>query len=113
MELKCGKGNLSDSKFLNEFPGEHYKILSSIVKVTNAKEVVEIGTYTGLGTLSIKEGLNSDGKITTYDLIGWDKLGFESHFRDEDFKDGSIKQILGDLSENNFFDKNIEGFLKI
>ena len=108
LELKCGKRNLSDSKFLNEFPGEHYKILSSIVNVANAKEVVEIGTYTGLGTLSIKEGFNSHGKITTYDLIGWNKLGFESHFTDEDFKDGSIKQILGDLSENNFFDKNIE-----
>ena len=108
LELKCGKKNLSDSKFLNEFPGEHYKILSSIVKVTNAKNIVEIGTYTGLGTLSIKESLNSNGKITTYDLIGWDELGFESHFIDEDFKDGSIKQILGDLSENHFFDKNIE-----
>ena len=112
LELKCGKRNLSDSKFLNEYPGEHYKILSSIVKVTNAKEVVEIGTYTGLGTLSIKEGLNSQGKITTYDIIGWDKLGLESHFRDEDFKDGSIKQILGDLSENYFFDKNIEALNK-
>ena len=108
LELKCGKKNLSDSKFLNEFPGEHYKILSSIVKVTNAKEVVEIGTYTGLGTLCIKEGLNPLGKITTYDLISWDKLGIESHFTDDDFKDGSIKQILGDLSENNFFEENIE-----
>jgi len=108
LELKCGKKNLSDSKFLNEFPGEHYKILSSIVKATNAKEVVEIGTYTGLGTLSIKEGLNPLGKITTYDLISWDKLGFESHFTKDDFKDGSIKQILGDLSENSFFEENLE-----
>ena len=108
IELKCGKRNLGDSKFLNEFPGEHYKILSSIVKVANAKEVVEIGTYSGLGTLSIKEGLNPLGKITTYDLIGWDKLGFESHFTNDDFKDGSIKQILGDLSKNNFFEENKE-----
>ena len=108
LELKCGKKNLSDSKFLNEFPGEHYKILSSIVKATNAKEVVEIGTYTGLGALSIKEGLNPLGKITTYDLISWDKLGFESHFTIDDFKDGSIKQILGDLSENIFFEENLE-----
>ena len=28
------------------------------MNVANAKEVVEIGTYTGLGTLSIKEGFN-------------------------------------------------------
>ena len=26
IELNCGKKNLSDSKFLNEFPGEHFYI---------------------------------------------------------------------------------------
>lgn len=108
LELKCGRKDLGDSKFLNEFPGEHYKILSSIVKITNAKEVVEIGTYTGLGTLSIKEGLNSQGKVTTYDIIGWNNLDLESHFTKEDFEDGSIKQILGNLSEDSFFEKNKE-----
>lgn len=106
LELKCGKKNLSDSKFLNEFPGEHYKIINSIVNITNAKEVVEIGTYTGLGTLSIKEGFISQGKITTYDLIAWNKLNKESHFVEKDFEDGSIKQLLGDLSNDEFFDKN-------
>ena len=106
LELKCGKKDLNDSKFLNEFPGEHYKILSSIVKITNAKKIVEIGTYTGLGTLSIKEGLSSPGKIITYDIINWNQLGLESHFTEEDFKDGSIEQILGDLSDDNFFEQN-------
>lgn len=108
LNLKCGKTNLYDSKFLNEFPGEHYKILSAIVDVINAKEVVEIGTYTGLGTLSIKEGLGFTGKVTTYDLISWKELGLESHFKDEDFQDGTIKQILGDLSNDNFFQQNME-----
>ena len=108
LDLKCGKKNLYDSKFLNEFPGEHYKILSSIVNVIKAKEVVEIGTYTGLGTLSIKEGLSFPGKVTTYDLISWKELGFESHFKDEDFQDGTIKQILGDLSDDKFFEQNIK-----
>tara|TARA_Y100001935_G_C17226488_1_gene468067 strand:+ start:182 stop:1006 length:825 start_codon:yes stop_codon:yes gene_type:complete len=108
LNLKCGKTNLYDSKFLNQFPGEHYRILSAIVNVINAKEVVEIGTYTGLGTLSIKEGLSLPGKVTTYDLISWKELGFESHFKDEDFKDGIIKQILGDLSDDDFFQQNIE-----
>ena len=108
LNLKCGKTNLSDSKFLNQFPGEHYKILSAIVNVINAKEVVEIGTYTGLGTLSIKEGLSFPGKIITYDLISWKELGFESHLKDEDFQDGTIMQILGDLSDDDFFQKNIE-----
>ena len=106
LELKCGKKNLNDSKFLNEFPGEHYKIISSIVNVTNAKKVVEIGTYTGLGTLSIKQGFISQGKITTYDLIAWNKLNVESHFVEKNFEDGSIKQLLGDLSNDEFFDTN-------
>lgn len=106
IKLGCGKKNLSDSKFLNEFPGEHYRILSSIVNVTNAREVIEIGTYTGLGTLSIKEGFANSGKISTFDLVAWNKLNLDSHFIDEDFRDGSIEQIIGDLSDNNFFEKN-------
>lgn len=106
IKLGCGKKNLSDSKFLNEFPGEHYRILSSIVNVTNAKEVIEIGTYTGLGTLSIKEGFTNSGKISTFDLVAWNKLNIDSHFIEEDFRDGSIEQIIGDLSDNNFFEKN-------
>lgn len=106
IKLGCGKKNLSDSKFLNEFPGEHYRILSSIVNVTNASEVIEIGTYTGLGTLSIKEGFANSGKISTFDLVAWNKLNLDSHFIDEDFRDGSIEQIIGDLSDNNFFEKN-------
>ena len=106
IKLDCGKKNLSDSKFLNEFPGEHYRILSSIVNVTNASEVIEIGTYTGLGTLSIKEGFANSGKISTFDLVAWNKLNLDSHFIDEDFRDGSIEQIIGDLSDNNFFEKN-------
>lgn len=106
IKLGCGKKNLSDSKFLNEFPGEHYRILSSIVNVTNASEVIEIGTYTGLGTLSIKEGFANSGKISTFDLVAWNKLNLDSHFIDEDFRDGSIEQIIGDLSDNSFFEKN-------
>ena len=106
--LRCGEKNLSDSKFLNEFPGEHYRIISSIVNVTNSTKVVEIGTYTGLGTLSIKEGFKKEGSIKTFDIIEWDKLNIASHLNENDFKDGSIKQLIGDLSDNNFLNKNID-----
>ena len=33
LNLKCGKTNLYDSKFLNQFPGEHYRILSASLGV--------------------------------------------------------------------------------
>ena len=41
--LNCGKKNLSDSRYLNVFPGEHYRFINSLVKTVNAKKIVEIG----------------------------------------------------------------------
>lgn len=108
ISLKCGKKNLPDSKFLNEFPGEHYRIISSIVNITNSTKVVEIGTYSGLGTLSIKAGFQKSGIIKTFDIIEWDKLNVESHFVKNDFIDGSIEQLIGDLSDKNFFNNNMD-----
>ena len=84
--LRCGKKNLPDSKFLNVFPGEHYRLLNAIVETSNAKKIVEIGTYTGMGTLSLKEGLK-DVFVTTYDIIKWDELPFPSHFESKDFSE--------------------------
>jgi len=103
--LSCGKKNLHDSKFLNIFPGEHYRLINALVKVINAKEIVEIGTFTGLGSLSLQEG-NPQVNITTYDIIPWDKLHLPSHFVKTDFKNKNIRQIIGDLSQDNFFKSN-------
>tara|TARA_Y100000589_G_scaffold275175_1_gene269189 strand:+ start:110 stop:922 length:813 start_codon:yes stop_codon:yes gene_type:complete len=104
--LKCGKNNLPDSKFLNIFPGEHYRLINAIVETVNAKEIVEIGTFTGMGSLSLKEGFK-DVSVTTYDIIKWDKLDFPSHFDHKDFNE-SLKQIIGDLSDDKFFERNLD-----
>ena len=103
--LNCGKSNLPDSKYLNIFPGEHYRLINALAKKIDAKNIVEIGTYTGLGSLALKEGLN-DVSLTTYDIKEWDKLPVPSHFKSTDF-DGTLKQIIGDLSEDAFFEENI------
>lgn len=105
--LDCGKKNLFDSDFLNVFPGEHYRLISSIVNLTKASNIVEIGTFTGLGTLSLRDGMCVPGKVTTYDIFEWDKLGLPSHFDEDDFKDGRINQIIGNLAEDSFFEENI------
>ena len=104
--LRCGKKNLTDSKFLNVFPGEHYRLLNAIVETSNAKKIVEIGTYTGMGTLSLKEGFK-DVFVTTYDIIKWDELPVPSHFESKDFSE-SINQVIGDLSDDKFFESNLE-----
>ena len=102
--LKCGENNLEDSKYLNIFPGEHYRFLNGIVQAINAKKIVEIGTWTGLGSLALKEGMN-DILVTTFDILEWDKLPLPSHFKRSDF-DESLIQVIGDLSDENVFEKN-------
>ena len=97
---------MPDSKYLNVFPGEHYRLINAIAKTINAKNIFEIGTYTGMGTLALKSGLN-DVSVTTYDIIKWDKLNLPSHFKSKDF-DESLKQVIGDLSDDNFFQKNFD-----
>lgn len=44
------------------------QFLKMMVRVTGAKRVVEVGTFTGYASLSMAEGLPADGKITTLDL---------------------------------------------
>jgi len=106
-ELICGKKGLPDSQFLNVFPGEHYRLLNALIKVSESKNVVEIGTFTGMGTLALQYGID-DITVVTYDIIDWDKLSQPSHFDKSDFESGRISQIIGDLSEDAIFEKNID-----
>ena len=43
------------------------QFLHLIIKITNIKKVLEIGTFTGLSTLSMGLALSDDGKIITLD----------------------------------------------
>mgnify|MGYP000627117432 CR=1 FL=1 len=43
------------------------RILSMITKLTQAKSILEIGTYTGYSALCLAEGLSAEGKIITID----------------------------------------------
>jgi hypothetical protein len=107
--LTCGRKDAGIS-FLNIFPGEHYRILNSLVKVSKAKKIVEIGTYTGLSALSLKHNL-PDVTVTTFDIIQWNKLDVPSHFVPSDFYSANIssppplKQIVADLSKDKYFER--------
>ena len=90
--------------FLNIFPGEHYRLLSSIAKLSKSKNIVEIGTYTGLGSLALK--YNNDVKVTTFDIVPWNKIDRQSNLTVGDFNH-NLKQIIGDLSNDLFFNDNI------
>ena len=103
--LTCGKIDLPDSQVLNVFPGEHYRLLNAIVKVSNSRNIVEIGTATGLSALAMQESI-ADISVITYDIIEWDN--FQTHFDKVDFEGTRIRQIIGDLSDDIFFNYNYD-----
>ncbi|MCA6478659.1 MAG: hypothetical protein IM571_12005 [Chitinophagaceae bacterium] len=101
--LGCGKLNLPDSQFLNVFPGEHYRLLNAIVRASESKKIVEIGTATGLSALAMQESV-PDVSVITYDIFEWDK--FPTHFDKTDLDGIRMKQVIGNLSGDVFFKQN-------
>jgi hypothetical protein len=84
------------------WPGEHYKLLAGLVLACKPKRVVEIGTAQGLGALSMKGSLRGGSELITVDLIPWTQFE-RSMLISSDFEDGSLRQVLGDLSDRGFF----------
>ena len=103
-KIKNIDNKLKDSQFYNIFPGEHYRILNGIVKFLNPKLVIEVGTYTGMGTFALSQNLN--GEIVSFDII--DYKNFETHLNDEFLKKNKFKQYLSDLSEKTEYDKHYQ-----
>ena len=103
-KIKNIDNKLKDSRFYNTFPGSHYRILNGIVKFLNPKLVIEVGTYTGMGTFALSQNLN--GEIVSFDII--DYKNFETHLNDEFLKKNKFKQYLSDLSEKTEYDKHYQ-----
>ena len=64
------------------------RLLSLLSKMIRPKRILEIGTYTGYGTICLAEGLADNGKIITIDineeLIDFQNKYFErSGYRDK------------------------------
>lgn len=79
------------------WPGEHYRFLDALVRVLKPRNVIEIGTFTGMGTLSLLQSLPSHGQITTFDLLGWNSFA-DTWLLPSDFSGGRVTQVLHDIS---------------
>lgn len=101
--------NLEDSIFFDVFPGEHYRLLKAIAEELNPKVVIEVGTYTGMGTLSLSQGVSESSKIHTYDIVPWDQL--PTHLSSDFFSSEKVTQHLADLAEPVTFKEN-QGILQ-
>jgi predicted O-methyltransferase YrrM len=89
------------------WPGEHYKLLAGLVAAVKPGIVIEIGTFTGLSSLSILKSLPSDSLIVTFDILSWDRIS-DTCLNNADFKDGRLKQYLGNLADPDVFAEHRE-----
>lgn len=90
---------LADSVLYNRYPGEHYRLLKALVTLLEPESIVEIGTFTGMGSFALAQAAR--GSLHTFDVVPW--RNFESHLRDSDFAGGRLIQHLADLADPDQF----------
>lgn len=83
--------------YIDIYPGEHYKLLASIVRNLQPAVVVELGTHLGYSALCMKKFMPAGGIVHTFDIIPWDKFG-DTILTEKDFEQGLI-QYTDDLTK--------------
>ena len=89
------------------WPGEHYRLLAALVEELRPRTVVEIGTFTGLGTVALLEQLPPEGQLTTFDVIPWNRIlesqsgpdREDTYLKAEDFSSGRLTQVIADAGD--------------
>lgn len=94
-------------RYPDVWPGEHYKLLASMVAVLAPRLVIEIGTAEGLSALTLKKYLQPGGQLVTFDLIPWREYP-GSLVVPGDFADGRLKQRIGDLADPGVFQQHAD-----
>ena len=90
--------NQSPNYSVDLWPGGHYRLLAGLMLTIKPKQVIEIGTGTGMSCLSMKKFLPKGSTIATFDLIGWkDYPG--TYLDEEDFNDRKLVQYTDDLRD--------------
>lgn len=100
-EVADRAGRPAEAAWVLQWPGEHYRLLPALIAVLGAREVVEIGTFTGLSALAMLTALPEDGRITTFDIVPWDAVEGTA-LRRADFGPRLVQHI-GDLSDDAVF----------
>ena len=97
------------------------RILSFLSKIIKPKRILEIGTYTGYGTICLAEGLEDNGKIITIDkneeIIDFQNKYFEkSGYRDKIIQlNGEALDLIKTLDDKFdivFLDADKENYIK-
>jgi predicted O-methyltransferase YrrM len=92
-----------EASWVNHWPGDHYRLLAALVEARGVSAAIEVGTFTGMGTLALAAG---GARVQTYDLIPWEQFS-DTLLRVDDL-DGSIEQRIGDLADARYFDSQVD-----
>ncbi|SDJ98221.1 caffeoyl-CoA O-methyltransferase [Actinopolyspora mzabensis] len=91
-------------------PVEQAGFLTMLTRVSSARRVIDVGTFTGLSALAFARGLGEDGKVVTCDVTDeWLSIASE-HWRlagiDDriDFRCGPAKRTLEELENEEAAD---------
>lgn len=98
----ASRGSAQQQNWMLQWPGEHYRLLAGLVEAVQPKLVVEVGTYTGMGTLALSKGLGSGARCVTYDIIPWREIP-QTLLTEDDFPH-NLEQRIGDLANDEFFE---------
>src|SRR5205807_10004510 len=91
------------------WPGEHYRLLASLVSLLAPERIVEIGTDTGLSALAMRQRMPGEGRLWTFDIVPWNQvrggMGRKdgSFLQDSDFDSGRFCQVIGNLAREATF----------
>jgi predicted O-methyltransferase YrrM len=97
ISMKPVSARMTQPPFYPEiWPGEHYKLLAGLAAELAPKTVIEIGTSTGLSALALLQTLPAGSSLHTFDIIPWNQFP-DTALRNEDFMDGRLRQIIGDV----------------
>ncbi|MDA9592258.1 hypothetical protein N9R77_00715 [Candidatus Actinomarina sp.] len=91
---------------MNNFPGEHYRLLISIINTENFEQVIEVGTGSGIASKLILS--ETRAKINTFDIVPW--VESNSHLTPAEVTDPRLRIHIENLEQKKVFEKNIELF---
>ena len=92
-------------RWLEVWPGEHYRLLAAMVAVLQPSVVIEVGTYRGLGALSLVKNLPPGGRVTTFDVLSYERVPGQI-LTELDFGDGRLVQMVDDITRRPGFDRH-------
>jgi predicted O-methyltransferase YrrM len=94
-----------DGRYVNLWPGEHYRLLAALAHTRNVDLAIDIGTWRGQSALALAAGAR---RVISYDIIAWDQVPGTTSLRPGDFTSGKIEQRIGDLTDPTFLASQID-----